>query len=70
MNVSETIVAIAPTFRSAFDIAQHSGRYCLAVSSGQQRQDPRFLAFQAYEPARTVGREQHGTGPQHKSLTP
>jgi hypothetical protein len=68
MNVSEAIVALAPTFRSALDITQHRGRYCFAVTSGQQRQHPRFLAFQASEPARTVGRDQHGTGSQYESL--
>jgi hypothetical protein len=68
MDIGETIVAFAPRFRGALDIAQHRGRYCPAISGGQQRQHPCFLALQASQSAGSVRRDQHRARSQHQTL--
>ena len=68
MDIGEAIVALTPSLRGAFDIAQHRGRNGLAISRRQQRQHPCFLALQALQPARTIGRNQHRARSQHQTL--
>ena len=68
MDVGEAIVALAPGFRRTFDISEHRRRDRSAVGCRQQRQNSRFLAFQALQPVRAVCRNQNSASSQHEAL--
>jgi hypothetical protein len=68
MDIGEAIIALAPGFRGARDITDNRRRYRLAIRSGQQRQQPRFLASQALQSAGSVRRNHYRARSQQQTL--
>jgi hypothetical protein len=65
MEMRREVVAFAPGFGGAFDIAQNGRRNRLVVGGGQEREHLLFPAFQALQLADTLGRHQDGSRAQH-----
>jgi hypothetical protein len=68
MNMGGEVVAFAPGFGGALDVAENGGRNRHAVGGGQEREYLLLLALQALQLAHTFGRNENGARAQHQAL--
>jgi hypothetical protein len=68
VNMREAIVAFAPGFTGAFDIAQDCRVHRPTVSGGQECQHARLLTAHASQPTHTVGGNHDSAGTQHETV--
>jgi hypothetical protein len=68
MEMRREVVAFAPGFGRALDIAEDGGRDRSAIGGGQQCEHLLFPAFQAFQLAGALGWHEDRAGAQHKTL--
>ena len=67
MDMGGEVVALAPRFGGAFDVAENGGRDGPAISGRQECEHLPFPACQAFQPAQALSRNQDGARAQHQT---